>query len=147
MRRREPKARVLDLETATMTSSEALETAGPTGLLIGADLIFQSKITGTARELGLRVLVATGSAPALALLEQWRPRLVIVDLAGGELGSAPALLAYRTAAPSATFIAFGPHVDTRALDVARAAGCELVLPRSRFTAELPELLRRYLGGD
>jgi hypothetical protein len=42
-------------------------------------------------------------------------------------------------------VAFGSHVDKARLDQARAAGCDEVLPRSKFSGELPELLRRYLG--
>jgi len=42
-------------------------------------------------------------------------------------------------------VAYGSHVDKARLDAARAAGCDEVLPRSKFSAELPDLLRRYLG--
>jgi CheY-like chemotaxis protein len=116
---------------------------GPTGLLLSRDLIFTSKVTGTARELGYRVLVAGNAALAAAMIDQWRPKVVFVDLTAGELVGAPALAAYRKAAgPGAAFVAFGPHVDTAALDAARAAGCDEVLTRSKFTAELPALIRR-----
>jgi CheY-like chemotaxis protein len=117
----------------------------PTGLLLSRDLIFTSKITGTARALGYRVLVAGNVALASSMLQQWRPKVVFVDLSAGDLVSAPALAAYKTAAPDAPFVAFGSHVDTAALDSARAAGCDPVLPRSKFTAELPELIRRFFA--
>jgi hypothetical protein len=42
-------------------------------------------------------------------------------------------------------IAFGAHVQTGLLEAARAAGCDEVLPRSRFSAQLPELLKESLG--
>jgi hypothetical protein len=114
--------------------------------LLSRDLIFTSKITGTARELGHRVLVAGNAALAVAMIGQWRPKTVFVDLAAGDLVSAPALLAYqKEAGPGVTFLAFGSHVDTVALDAARAAGCDPVLPRSKFSAELPALIRRHLG--
>ena len=41
-------------------------------------------------------------------------------------------------------MAYGSHVDKARLDQARAAGCDEVLPRSKFSTELPDLLRRYL---
>jgi len=44
-------------------------------------------------------------------------------------------------------IAFGSHVDKARLDEARAAGCDEVMPRSRFSSELPALLRRYSAGS
>jgi hypothetical protein len=86
--------------------------------------------------------VAGNVALALEMIGQCRPVVVFVDLAAGELVGNPALLSFRTAAgPGATFIAFGSHVDTAALAGAKAAGCDVVLPRSKFTAELPALLR------
>ena len=120
---------------------------GPAGLLLSRDLIFTSKVTGTARALGHRVLVAGDAALASAMIEQWRPRVVFVDLAAGDLVGPPALTASRElAAPGARFVAFGSHVDSAGLAAAATAGCDPVLPRSRFSAELPELIRRYLGG-
>jgi hypothetical protein len=37
-------------------------------------------------------------------------------------------------------IAFGSHVDEAALTAAQAAGFDLVMPNSRFSRSLPELL-------
>jgi DNA-binding response OmpR family regulator len=118
----------------------------PSGLLISRDLIFTSKVTSTARALGFQVLVAGNSALILSMIEEWKPRAVFVDLAAGELVSVPALVAYRHAAEESTpFIAFGSHVDTQALDAAKSAGCALVLPRSKFSTDLPDLIQKYLG--
>ena len=126
----------------------APEGPGPAGLLLSRDLIFTSKVTGTARMLGRQVLTAGNAALAQAMIEQWKPRAVFVDLAAGDLVKPEALVAYRTVAgPETAFIAFGSHVDTASLAAAEAAGCDPVLPRSRFSAELPELIRRFLGGD
>ena len=122
-------------------------TGGPDALLLSRDLIFTSKVTGTAREMGRRVMVGGTDALARSTLEQWRPKAVFVDLAAGDLARSEALMAYRTLAPDARFIAFGSHVDVDALDRARDAGCDPVLPRSKFTAELPDLICRYLGDD
>ena len=71
--------------------------ASPTGILLSRDLIFTSKVTGTARELGQRVLVAGNPALALTMIGQWRPKVVFVDLAAGDLVAAPALMAYQKA--------------------------------------------------
>jgi CheY-like chemotaxis protein len=120
---------------------------GPAGLLLSRDLIFTSKVTGTARELGHRVMVAGNTALASAMIEQWHPKVVFVDLAAGDLVGPAALRAYQGLAPGAPFVAFGSHVDTAVLAAAKAAGCDPVLPRSKFSAELPELIRRYLGGE
>lgn len=116
------------------------------GILLSRDLIFTSKVTGTARALGHRVLVAGDVALAATMIEQWSPRVVFVDLSAGDLVQPAALLALRKqAGPAIPFVAFGSHVETDALAAARAAGCDPVLPRSRFSAELPDLIRRYFG--
>ncbi len=118
---------------------------GPAGLLVSRDLIFISKVTGTARALGTQVLTAGNAALALAMIGQWAPKAVFFDLSAGDPVAAPAILAYRQAAPEGcTFLAFGSHVDTDAFAAARAVGCDPVMPRSRFSNELPDLIRRYL---
>lgn len=119
---------------------------GPAGLLLSRDLFFTSKITGTARALGHQVIVAGNAALVSAILAKWSPVVVFVDLAGGNLVDSSALAGYREAAPPGTpFVAFGSHVDTKALADAAASGCDPVMPRSKFTAELPALIRRYFG--
>lgn len=124
------------------------EPLAPTGLLLSRDLFFTSKVTGTARARGHRVLVAGDPTLAASMIEQWRPRAVFVDLTAGEVASPASLLALRTVAGGNTpFIAFGSHVDRDALEAAAGAGCDPVLPRSRFHEELPKLIDRYLGGD
>ena len=126
----------------------APEGPGPAGLLLSRDLIFTSKVTGTARALGRQVLTAGNAALALAMIGQWKPRAVFVDLAAGDLVKPEAIVAYRLAAgPETAFVAFGSHVDTAGLAAAADAGCDPVLPRSKFSAELPELIRRFLGAD
>jgi hypothetical protein len=116
---------------------------GPPGLVVGRDLMFTAKVTGTAGELGYRMRVAGDLATARALIEELQPRVILVDLAAGELAASQALGDYRRlAGPSAWLIAVGPHVDAQRLAEARAAGCQLALPRSKFSTDLPALLRR-----
>lgn len=119
---------------------------GPAGLLLSRDLIFTSKVTGTASALGHRVVVAGNVALASAILAKWTPTVVFVDLGAGDLVDPASIVKYKEiAGPGTPFLAFGSHVDVRALAEAAAAGCDPVLPRSRFTADLPALIRRYFG--
>ncbi len=116
------------------------------GLLLTRDLIFTSKVTGTAAALGFEVGTAGNVALATALIAEKRPRVVFLDLAAGTLTGADAIAEYRRVAEVGTaFVAFGSHVDTARLDEARGAGCDEVMPRSKFSGELPALLGRYLG--
>jgi hypothetical protein len=115
-------------------------------VLVSRDLIFISKITGTARALGYGVAVAGNSALVSKTIDDVKPKVVFVDLAAAELGRAEAILAYQKAAGAQVpIVAFGSHVDTASLDAAREAGCREVMPRSRFTIELPNLIRKYCG--
>ncbi len=131
-----------------MNSSES-ELRVSSGLLLCRDLIFISKITGTAKELGCRMVVAGDPASALRAIDSGRPQAVFVDLSAGDLlVGVLALETYQKAAlPGTTFLAFGSHVDAQALAAARSAGCDPVMPRSKFSAELPALIKRYLGAE
>lgn len=115
---------------------------GPAGLLLSRDLIFTSKVTGTAQALGHKVIVAGNVALASAMLEQWTPVIVFADLGAGDLVAPANLARFREQmGEGVTFLAFGSHVDVEALAAARDAGCDPVLPRSKFTQILPELIR------
>ena len=59
--------------------------SGPTGLLLCRDLIFTSKIKGTATALGYPLMVASGDLQARSMIEIHRPRVVLVDLTAGDL--------------------------------------------------------------
>jgi hypothetical protein len=130
-----------------LNDHEALiKSEGPAGLLLCRDLIFISKVTGTAHALGRRVVVLENSSVVLKMLTNWVPKFVFVDLSAGELVSAASIAAYREiAGPKVPFLAFGSHVDTQALTDARNAGCDPVMPRSRFSNELPSLISHYFG--
>ena len=120
----------------------------PAGLLLSRDLMFTVKITGTARELGREVKVAGDVDRASALIAELHPRAVFVDLAAGPLAAPDALARLQAEAGAhVPFIAFGSHVDAQALAAAREAGCREVMPRSKFTLQLPDLIRRYLAVD
>lgn len=119
----------------------------PAGILISRDLFFISKVVGTAQALGYKVITAGNQALIAAMLSAWKPVVVLVDLAAGELVSPAILEGFRASATETPFLAFGSHVDVERLRLAREAGCDPVMPRSRFTQELPELLRGYFGTD
>ena len=127
------------------SSNDQADGPGPeaVGIVVGRDLMFTAKVTGTADEMGYRMRVAGDVGTVRALIEELRPRLILVDLAAGELAAPQALSDYRRlAGPSAWLVAVGPHVDAERLAEARAAGCQLALPRSKFSADLPAFLRR-----
>ncbi len=118
---------------------------GANGLLLSRDLIFTTKIKATAAELGYLIQVASDVISAESLITSQRPRVILIDLTAGDLCAPKALRAYRRLAGSdAWLVAFGPHVDADSLALAKAAGCQIAIPRSRFASELPDLIQRVL---
>ena len=113
------------------------------GVLLTTNLLFSTMVTGTASALGQRVAVASNVAEAVELCRAIPPAYVIIDLGMAEIEIEAAVARLREAAGPIATIAYGSHVDKARLDAARAAGCDEVMPRSRFSAELPDLLRRY----
>jgi DNA-binding NarL/FixJ family response regulator len=112
----------------------------PVGLLLSDDLIFTSRITGTAVDLGLSIKAARTPAGLASLLRETTPRCVILDLSNPGLVIDETVRMIEMTSPEAYLVAYGSHVDTATLRAARAAGCDLVLPRSRFVEDLPQLL-------
>lgn len=114
-------------------------------VLLTSDLIFSTKVTGTARALGLEIAVVADVEKAAELCRGEAPGCVFIDLGTPGLEITSVVSRLRGAAGPVPTVAYGSHVDKARLDQARAAGCVEVLPRSKFSAELPDLLRRYLG--
>jgi hypothetical protein len=116
------------------------------GILLCRDLIFTTKIQGTALSLGYHISVIGDVSKAKMEIESSNPRLVLIDLTSGELSAPSAMCEYvALAGPKTWVVAFGPHVETNALARAKAAGCQVVLPRSKFAGDLPGLLQFYFS--
>jgi CheY-like chemotaxis protein len=120
----------------------------PVGLLLSDDLIFTSRVAGTARDIGVTVKAARSAEALVALAREAPPRCVILDLANPGLAVADLLRRLReTCTPMPRVVAYGPHVDAVALRAAREAGCDPVLPRSKFVEELPRSLPAWMAGQ
>jgi DNA-binding NarL/FixJ family response regulator len=116
------------------------------GLLLSDDLIFTSRITGTARGLGLTVRAAHSADALVQLARQSPPRAVLIDLSNPGLVLSELLERLAEVCPTRPrVVAYGSHVDTATLKAAREAGCDPVLPRSKFVEELPRALPGWLA--
>jgi len=106
------------------------------------DLFFQAKLTETARLAGVNVeLVATGEALLAAAADH--PRLVLVDL-NARQAPFEAIERLCNSGNAPRVIGFFSHVQTDLAERARSAGCTQVLPRSKFTANLADILRQAI---
>jgi CheY-like chemotaxis protein len=116
------------------------------GLLLCDDLIFTSRVTGTARDLGVTVKAVPSVERLRTLASAEPPAGVIVDLSSPGLAIEELVGWLREhIKPMPRVVAYGSHVDTATLRRAREAGCEPVLPRSKFVEELPAKLAIWLG--
>ncbi len=111
------------------------------GLLLTRDLMFTSKVTGTAAALGLRIEVVGTTESVQSRAAATRPRAVFIDLACADFDPRE-VINQLAGLPRPSVIAFGSHVDVDRLEAARLAGCDAVMPRSRFASTLPEILRQ-----
>ncbi len=105
------------------------------------DLFFAARIRETARQVGVEFeRVGTGDA-LMAAAQQNTASLFTVDL---NSHAAPLAVVERLRAEGnvVPVVAFLSHVQAELAERARAAGCSQVLPRSKFTTELPAILSR-----
>jgi CheY-like chemotaxis protein len=133
-------------EHETRRGGGMAESVPGVGFVLSDDLMFASRITGTARSLGLTFKPARSVAGLEDLARQETPRLVILDLANPGLSVADLLQHLReTCTPMPRVVAYGSHVDAMGLKAARDAGCDIVLPRSAFVEQLPSKLPEWLA--
>ncbi len=122
--------------------------SGPVIVALVADLLFASRIRGTAALVGARVQVVQKGAALWDAVERARPALVLVDLGARE--DAVDVIRRLKASPGPAaprVVAFGSHVAEEALRAARDAGADRVLARSAFVRVLPSLLAGELDGE
>ena len=116
------------------------------GFLLSDDLIFSSRITGTARAHGGTLTVFRDAGKILDNPSA-NPVALILDLHNTTLDLPMFLAKLRESfLPIPKVIAYGSHVDAERLRAARTAGCDLVLPRSAFVDRLETDLPKWLSG-
>ncbi len=103
------------------------------------DLFFIAKMQESARQVGAQLkTVSTGPALVQAAADP-AVTLLIVDL-NARAGAIQALEELKLAGSHKPAIAFLSHVQTELAERAKATGCEQVMPRSQFTANLGKIL-------
>ena len=107
----------------------------PTLLILCRDLLLGSRITAAAQSAGVSFKVVRDAAK---LSGQVGERL-IVDL--NQEGALDAAAAWKVATSGADVVGFVSHVDAAAIQRARDAGLDHVLPRSRFVEQLAQVLQ------
>jgi len=112
------------------------------------NLLFQSRIAEAARALGFEVAVATSDEAVREAMHAGPASLLVLDLQAENVSWREAVAAAGRAPGSPVpVLAYGQHTKPALLRAARAAGCDLVVPRSTLVEKLPSLIRRLASAD
>jgi DNA-binding NarL/FixJ family response regulator len=110
-------------------------------LALVRDLLLRSRIEAVADTLGAEVTPASTLDLARTRATELAPAIIFADLSDANFPADATARALRAAAPQARLVGFASHVDLKSLASARAAGFDLTLSRSEFTAQLPALIK------
>lgn len=111
------------------------------------DLFFQAKIQETARKLNVKVEFCKNEKDLLDHMKQngeEKPSLIIFDMNNANAKPLTLIPKLKTKLKKGTsIIGFLSHVQGDLKQKAHEVGCDMVLPRSAFSQNLPQLLRRH----
>lgn len=111
------------------------------------DLFFMAKIQETARKLNVKVEFVKSDKDLMEKVQQngeEKPSLIIFDL--NHVAVKPLTLIPKLKSKlkkGTSIIGFLSHVQGDLKQKAHEVGCDMVLPRSAFSQNLPQLLRRH----
>ena len=108
------------------------------------DLFFGAKLQETARHLEIPLVLLRASQDVAATVREHRPALVIVDLQSETCAPLEVIRGIKTDPElrATPILGYVSHVRDDLKAAATDAGCDEVLPRSAFSAHLPDILRR-----
>jgi CheY-like chemotaxis protein len=110
------------------------------------DLFFQAKIQETARKLNVKLEFVKSEADLtdkIKLNGEEKPSLIIFDLNNNSVKPLTLIPKLKSKLKKTSVIGFLSHVQGDLKQKAHEVGCDMVLPRSAFSQNLPQLLRRH----
>ncbi len=111
------------------------------------DLFFMAKIQETARKLNVKVEFVKTDKDLMEKMQQngeEKPSLIIFDLNNNSVKPLTLIPKLKSKLKKGTsIIGFLSHVQGDLKQKAHEVGCDMVLPRSAFSQNLPQLLRRH----
>ncbi|KAA3645266.1 MAG: hypothetical protein DWQ07_12385 [Chloroflexi bacterium] len=119
-------------------------------LALVSDLFFIPNIQTVARHLGYTIHFVEqpiSKDEFDTLLTEQPPALLIVDTNNHLVPWADWVTDLKTddATQHIPVLAFGSHKDVDTMKKAKQAGADVVVARSKFTAELPDLIQKYIN--
>jgi hypothetical protein len=112
------------------------------------DLFFFAKINESARKLGVKVAFVKNDPDTVARIldapDEERPSLIVFDLNNAAAKPLTLIPKFKSKLKRGTsVIGFLSHLQGDLKAKAVEAGCDIVMPRSAFSQNLPNLLRRH----
>ncbi|HEV8043739.1 MAG TPA: hypothetical protein VGP38_01050 [Rubrobacter sp.] len=101
------------------------------------DLLFKSKISETASQLGIDAAFPRNPRKLLEALRESPPDLLVIALNSARFEPLALLQTIRSDVSTVGFLS---HVQKDLAVAAREAGCDRVVARSAFTRDLPQIL-------
>jgi DNA-binding NarL/FixJ family response regulator len=108
------------------------------------DLLFRSKISGSASELDVEARFPRSPGKLLDALRDSPPDLLILDLNSARFEPLNLLREIEGSVPTVGYLS---HVQKDLAVAAREAGCDRVVARSAFVRDLPRILAGEEGVD
>lgn len=108
------------------------------------DLFFTVKIMDAAKRVGLEIAFVKEEAQVLDLAKEL-PTLIIFDLNTKAVNALKLIqkIKHTPETKHVSCIGFVSHVQVDLKNKAQAAGADMVMPRSTFSANLPVILKRH----
>jgi hypothetical protein len=115
------------------------------------DLFFLAKIQETGRKMNVKVEFVKSEKDLTERIKnngEEKPSLIIFDLNNASIKPLTLIPKLKTKLKKGTsIIGFLPHLQGDLKQKAHEVGCDMVLPRSAFSQNLPQLLRRHGAAD
>ena len=106
------------------------------------DLLFRSKISETASQLGIEASFPRSPGKLLDAVRESPPELLVLDLNSARFEPLALLRSVKSedATREVPTVGFLSHVQRDLAVAAREAGCDRIVARSAFTRDLPKIL-------
>ncbi len=109
------------------------------------DLFFSSKIKEAVQSLDLHLEFIKNTNGLIPKLKSEKPSLIIFDLNSKACNPLESIKEIKSLPDlnNIPILGYLSHIQTDLKDEAAKAGCDLVLPRSKFSKDLKEIITRY----
>lgn len=109
------------------------------------DMFFSSKIKEAAKKTNIDFQIVKNTEGLIQSLKNAPPKLILVDLNSNKFNPLDLIkdINSESILQGVTTIGYLPHVEEQLKKEAIEIGCDLVMPRSRFSRELPQILKKY----